>query len=129
MISNVRPCGAFQEVKFGNEVDKAVNVNSGKEIWRNELKGKQGYAGGMLTTAGGITVYTTQGGGFTVADASSGKVLYSVNLGVAAKAGPATYTAGGKQYIVQALGGTPGFGRDESWKAEFGSMVVGFTLE
>ncbi len=129
VISNVRHFGAFQEFTFGNETDKAVNVKSGKEVWRNELQGKPGYAGGMLTTAGDLTIYTTQGGGFTVADASSGKVLYSVNLGVAAKAGPMTYSHNGKQYIVQALGGTPGFGRDEPWKAEFGSMVVGFTLE
>jgi glucose dehydrogenase len=77
----------------------------------------------MLTTAGNLTVYTTQGGGFTVANASNGEVLYTLNLGVAAKAGPATYTYNGKQYIVQALGGTPGFGRDEAWNAEFGSMV------
>jgi glucose dehydrogenase len=83
----------------------------------------------MLATAGGLVIYTTQGGGFTVADGNNGKVLYSVNLGVAAKAGPATYSVGGKQYIVQALGGTPGFGRDEPWKAEFGSMVAAFTLE
>ena len=48
---------------------------------------------------------------------------------MAAKAGPATYTAGGKQMIVQALGGTPGFGRDEAHKSEFGHMIVGFTVE
>jgi alcohol dehydrogenase (cytochrome c) len=41
--------------------------------------------------------------------------------------GGATYMHGGKQYIVQALGGTPGFGRDEAWNAQFGSIVVGFT--
>jgi glucose dehydrogenase len=97
-------------------------------VWRNEL-GKPGYAGGMMTTAGNITVYTTQGGGFTVANAKTGEVLYTMNLGTAAKSGPATYMHSGKQYIVQALGGTPGFGRDEAWGAEFGSMVVAFTLE
>jgi alcohol dehydrogenase (cytochrome c) len=129
VISNVRHFGAYQEFTWGNETDKAVNVKSGKEVWRNEVKDKPGYAGGMLTTAGNLTVYTTQGGGFTVADATSGKVLYSVNLGVAAKSGPITYSHNGKQYIVQAVGGLPGFGRDEPWKSEFGSMVVGFTLE
>ncbi len=129
VISNVRHFGAYQEFLWGNETDKAFNVKNGKEVWRHELQGKPGYAGGMLTTAGGITVYTTQGGGFTVTDANSGKVLYSVNLGVAAKSGPITYSHNGKQYIVQAVGGTPGFGRDEPWKAEFGSMVVGFALE
>jgi len=129
VISNVRHFGAYQEFLFGNETDKALNVKTGKEVWRNELKDKPGYAGGILTTAGNITVYTTQGGGFTVADATNGKVLYSMNLGVAAKSGPITYSHAGKQYIVQALGGLPGFGRDEPWKSEFGSMVVGFTLE
>lgn len=129
VISNVRHFGAYQEFSWGNETDKAVNVKTGKEVWRNEVKDKPGYAGGMLTTAGNITVYTTQGGGFTVADATSGKVLYSLNLGTTAKAGAMTYSHGGKQYIVQTLGGTPGFGRDEPWKAEFGNMVVGFTLE
>jgi glucose dehydrogenase len=124
----VRHFGAYQEFIFGNEIDKAVNAKTGAEVWRNELS-KPGYAGGMLTTAGNLTVYTTQGGGFTVANATTGEVLYSLNLGVAAKAGPATYTHNGKQYIVQALGGTPGFGRDEAWGAEFGSLVVAFTLD
>jgi len=128
VISNVRHFGAYQEFIWGNETDKAVNVATGAEVWRNELA-KPGYAGGMLTTAGNITVYTTQGGGFTVANAKSGEVLFSMNLGTAAKSGPATYTANGKQYIVQPLGGTPGFGRDEAWAAEFGSMLVAFTLE
>jgi hypothetical protein len=28
---------------------------------------------------------------------------------------------------VHALGGQPGFGRDEAWNREFGSIVVAFT--
>jgi len=52
-----------------------------------------------------------------------------VSLGTAAKSGPATYSVNGKQYIVQALGGLPGFGRDEAWAAEFGSLIVAFTLD
>ena len=126
VISNVRHFGAYQEFIFGNETDKAVNVKTGQEVWRNELS-KPGYAGGMLTTAGNLTVYTTQGGEFRVVNATTGEILYSLNLGTAAKAGPITYMYGGKQYFVQALGGTPGFGRDEAWKAEFGSIVVAFT--
>ena len=31
------------------------------------------------------------------------------------------------RYFLNPL--APGFGRDEPWKAEFGSMVVAFTLE
>lgn len=128
VISNVRHFGAYQEFVWEKETDKAVDVKTGKEVWRVD-NAKPGYAGGMVTTAGGITAFTTQGGTFTVADAKSGKVLYTANLGVAAKAGPATYVAGGKQYIVQALGGQPGFGRDDAHGIEFGHLIVGFTVE
>jgi alcohol dehydrogenase (cytochrome c) len=127
VISNVRHFGAYQEFIWGNEVNLAVNAKTGKEAWRNEDNNKPGYAGGMLTTAGGLTIYTTQWGEFRVVDASSGKILYSAPLHTAAKSGPITYTQNGKQYIVQALGGTAGFGRDDALKTEFGSIVVGFT--
>ena len=60
-------------------------------------------------------------------NASTGEILYSLNTGTAAKSGPITYMYNGKQYVVQALGGTTGFGRDEAWNNEFGSVVIGFT--
>jgi len=126
VISNVRHFGAYQEFIWGNEVNLAVNAKTGKEAWRNE-DNKPGYAGGMLTTAGGLTIYSTQWGEFRVVDAASGKILYAVNLHTAAKSGPITYTQNGKQYIVQALGGTAGFGRDDALGTEFGSIVVGFS--
>jgi alcohol dehydrogenase (cytochrome c) len=128
IISNARHFGAYQEFIFGNEINRAFDPKTGKETWRND-EGKPGYAGGMLTTAGGLTIYTTQGGTFKVTDAASGKLLYSMETGVAAKAGAATYTAGGQQMIVQALGGTPGFGRDEAHKAEFGHVLIGFSVQ
>ena len=126
VISNVRHFGAYQEFIWGNEVNLAVNAKSGKEVWRNE-DNKPGYAGGMLTTAGNLTIYTTQGGEFRAVNATTGEILYSMNLHTAAKAGPITYQHNGKQYVVQALGGLPGFGRDEAHNAEFGSIVVGFS--
>lgn len=128
IISNVRHFGAYQEFIWGKEMEKAVNVKSGQQAWKNEID-RPGYAGGMLTTAGGLTVYSTQGGEFTVADAKTGKIVYQLNLGTAAKAGPITFNHKGKQVFVQALGGLPGFGRDEAWNAEFGSLVVAFTVE
>ncbi len=127
LISNVRHFGAYQEFNFGDETDKAVNVKSGKEVWRDTQAGKPGYAGGMMTTAGNIVVYTTQGGRFTVTDASSGEKLYEFETGIAAKSGPITFMHKGKQMIVQAVGGTPGFGRDEAHGLEFGHAIVAFT--
>ena len=102
-------------------------MKTGKEVWRDVQKGKPGYAGGMLTTAGGITVYTTQSGHFKVVDEASGKVLYDVKLGTAAKSGPMTFMHKGKQMIVQALGGQAQFGRDEILKTEFGHGSYAFT--
>ncbi len=127
VIANVRHFGAYQEFIWGDEIDKAVNVKTGKEVWRDVQKGKPGYAGGMLTTAGGITVYTTQSGHFKVVDEASGKVLYDVKLGTAAKSGPMTFMHKGKQMIVQALGGQAQFGRDEILKTEFGHGIYAFT--
>ena len=127
IISNVRHFGAYQEFEWGDETDKAVNVKTGEEVWRDTQTGKPGYAGGMLTTAGDITVFTTQGGIFKVLNARTGKELYSINLGITAKSGPMTFRHKGKQYIVQALGSQAQFGRDELLGIEFGSAIVAFT--
>jgi alcohol dehydrogenase (cytochrome c) len=127
IISNVRHFGAYQEFMWEDETDKAVNVKTGKEVWRDTQVGKPGYAGGMLTTAGNITVYTTQGGTFKVMDAKTGKELYSIDLNIAAKSGAMTFKHKGKQYIVQALGSMAQFGRDEILGTEFGSAIVAFT--
>jgi glucose dehydrogenase len=127
IISNVRHFGAYQEFIWGDETDKAINVRTGEEVWRNTQAGKPGYAGGMMTTAGNITVYTTQSGVFTVVNAKTGKVLYSLDLGSPAKSGAMTYMHKGKQYIVQAVGGQAQFGRDEVLGTEFGSVIVAFT--
>jgi glucose dehydrogenase len=127
IISNVRHFGAYQEFIWGDETDKSVDVKSGREIWRNTQTGQPGYAGGMLTTAGNITVYTTQAGVFTVVNAKNGKELYSLDLGSPAKAGAMTYHHKGKQYIVQPVGGQAQFGRDDILGTEFGSVIVAFT--
>jgi alcohol dehydrogenase (cytochrome c) len=127
LISNVRHFGAYQEFMWGDEVDKAVNVKTGDEVWRHTQTGKPGYSGGMMTTAGNLVVYTTQTGTFVVADAKTGAKLYSVDLGIAAKSGPITFTHKGKQMIVQALGGQAQFGRDEILKLEFGHAIVAFS--
>jgi glucose dehydrogenase len=126
VISNVQHFGARWELLSGNEVEIAVDAKSGQPVWRTE-ENKPGYAGGMLTTAGDLLFYTTQGGEFRAVNATTGDILYTLYLGTAAKAGPMTFKYKGKQYVIQALGGTPGSGRDEAWSAEFGGMIVAFT--
>jgi hypothetical protein len=53
-----------------------------------------------------------------------------MQLGTTAKSGPSTFMVDGKQIIVQALGGLPGFGRDDQYPGlNFGSMVIAFELQ
>lgn len=129
VVSNVRHFGASWDNINGPEIDQAWNPVTGKEVWRIK-RDKPGYAGGMLTTAGNLTIFTTQGGSFQVTDAVTGKVLYVKELGTTAKSGPSTFKVNGKQMIVQVLGGLPGFGREGAYPGmNFGSMVVAFDLE
>jgi len=126
VISNVRHFGATNDFIWGgNEVEKAIDANSGKQTWRID-DDKPGYAGGMMTTAGNLVFYSTQGGEFRAVNATNGKVLYRFKTGTAAKSGPMTFSHKGKQYVVQALGGVVGFGRDEAVGVEFGSTMVAF---
>ena len=124
-ISNVRHFGAYQEFIWGYEVNLALNPQTGKEVWRDQ-KSKHGYAGGMLSTAGNVVFYTSASGVFHATHAVTGEILYTFNLGTTAKAGPITFMLDGKQYVVQAVGGVPGFGYEEH-HLQHGNMVVAFT--
>ncbi len=128
VISNVRHFGAYQEFIWGYEVDQARDVKSGREVWRDQ-KSKHGFAGGMLTTAGNLTFYTTQGGVFQGVNATTGEILYAFNLGTTAYAGPITFMVDGRQCVVQVAGGSPEkFGYKEH-NLEHGSLVAAFCLE
>jgi|GEM_PF-1638379 len=128
VISNVRHFGAYQEFLWGYEVDQARDVKTGREIWRDQ-KSKHGYAGGMLTTAGNLTFYTSQSGMFQAVNATTGEILYTFNLGTTAYAGPITFLTNGKQCVVQVAGGSPEkFGYKEH-NLEHGSLVAAFCLE
>ena len=82
----------------------------------------------MLTTAGNLTVYTTQGGEFRVVDATSGKILYSVNLRHGGQ-GRADHLHAQRQAVHRAGAGRHcrASAATRLWNTEFGSIVVGFT--
>ena len=63
---------------------------------------------------------------FQAVNATTGEIVYTMNLGTTAKGGPITFLNDGQQMVVQAVGGTPGFGY-EAYRLEFGSFVVGFS--
>jgi alcohol dehydrogenase (cytochrome c) len=125
ILSNVRNLGANWEFIWGYEVNEARDVKSGGEVWRDQ-KSKNGYAGGMLTTAGNLVFYTSQSGAFQAVNATTGEILYTFNLGTTAYAGPITFMVDGKQCVVQAVGGTPAkFGYQEH-HMELGGLVAAF---
>jgi quinoprotein glucose dehydrogenase len=91
----------------------AVNVHTGEFAWRATLgvtdslppdKQKTGRPGngGSIATAGGLVfVGATDDSRFRAFDASTGKELWTVKLGAAAQATPATYLGrDGRQYVV-----------------------------
>jgi PQQ-dependent dehydrogenase (methanol/ethanol family) len=97
--------GAFKvipsEQQFGNV--SAVDYNTGKIRW--QVKTEQPMIGGILATAGGL-VFTGEGNGwFKAYDSANGKELWRFQSGAGVNAPPASYTIGGKQYIVVAAGG------------------------
>ena len=97
--------GAFKvipgEEQFGNV--SAVDYNTGKIRW--QVKTEQPMIGGILATAGGL-VFTGEGNGwFKAYDSANGKELWRFQSGAGVNAPPASYTIGGKQYIVVAAGG------------------------
>src|SRR5947207_1835914 len=105
----------------------AKDVTTGREVWRDQ-KSKDGYAGGMLTTAGNLTFYTSQNGAFQAVNATTGEILYTFNLGTTAFAGPITFSVDGKQCVVQPAGGTPAkFGYQEH-NMEHGGLGAAFCL-
>ncbi len=126
-ISNVRHFGANLDWLWGYEVNLAKDVKSGKEMWRDQ-KSKDGYAGGMLTTAGNLTFYTSANGTFQAMNATTGELLYSFNLGTTAYAGPITFMSDGKQCVVQAVGGTPAKFGYKDHNMELGGLVASFCL-
>ncbi len=114
----------------------AIDLNTGRYLWKIPLgeypelaakgmtnTGSENY-GGPIVTAGnllfiGATAYDKKIRAF---DSKTGKLLWESVLPFAGTATPATYMAGGKQYVVIASGGS------HFVKRPLGSVYVAFTL-
>ena len=127
IVSNVRNLGVtFEVLPGGTEVNSAHDLINGSEVWRHTI-GKDGDAGGMLTTAGNLTIYATQGGLVTIVNATTGEIVYSFNTNSTSHSGPITYVDGGEQLITFALGGQPTFGSaPDDNKTNHSSIMVTF---
>jgi len=96
----------------------AINLNTGETVWKVplgtvdelEAKGiKQTGAlslGGAVATAGGLLfIAGTNDARFRAFDSSNGRMVWETRLEANGHATPATFMAGGKQYVVIAAGG------------------------
>jgi len=114
--------GAFKviptEEQWGNVT--AVDYNTGKIRW--QVKTPQPMIGGALATAGGLVFAGEGNGQFKAYDAETGSVLWNFQAGAGVNAPPASYTAGGKQYIVVAAGG------NVQLNYKRGNSIIAFTL-
>jgi quinoprotein glucose dehydrogenase len=89
----------------------AIDLNTGKYLWRRPLgeypelgkpdTGSENYGGPIVTATGllfiGATVFDHQLRAF---DAATGELVWHADLPYSGCATPATYVAGGKQYVV-----------------------------
>ena len=84
---------------------KAWDPIKQEEVWSS--KPQAWWSGGILSTAGGLIFQGTIDGALTVYDANSGKVLKTIETGLAILAPPMSYEIDGEQYIA-VLGGLGG---------------------
>ena len=89
----------------------AIDLNTGKYLWRKPLgeypelgqpdTGSENYGGPIVTATGlifiGATVFDHQLRAF---DAATGELVWHADLPYSGCATPATYVAGGRQYVV-----------------------------
>ena len=81
---------------------KAWDPRTNKEVWRAEQPGL--FAGGTLTTAGGLVFIGQATGDLAAYDAISGDKLWHFNCGRPISASSIAYEVGGAQYIAVLVG-------------------------
>lgn len=96
----------------------AIDLNTGEYVWRTNLgefaeltargippTGTENYGGPIVTAGGVIFIAASKDEMIRAFDKATGAVLWQAKLPAGGYATPATYLAGGRQYIVIACGG------------------------
>jgi len=81
---------------------QAFDPVQGKIAWEVPLSGRAN--GGTMTTAGNLVFQARASGEFVAYNATSGKTLWSYDLGQGTAAPPVTYSVKGRQYISLLVG-------------------------
>ena len=114
----------------------AIDLSTGRYVWRQALgeypelaaqglgnTGSENYGGAVVTKGGllfiGATVFDNK---FRAFDKRTGKLLWQTTLPDAGLATPATYYAGGRQFVAIAAGG------GKNPKGKPGGKIVAFAL-
>ena len=108
----------------------AIDLDSGKIVWRKTLGEMGGFAmgapnlGGPIVTAGGLVfIAATMDNYLRAFDVASGEELWRGKLPSAGQATPMTYEWQGRQYVVIYAGGHARSG------TKLGDTVMAFALE
>jgi quinoprotein glucose dehydrogenase len=102
------PWGTLNAIDLNKGViDWKVTLGELPELTRRGIPptGTENYGGPIVTAGGLVFIGATKDEKFRAFDKKTGKVLWEADLPAGGYATPATYSVGGKQYVVIAAGG------------------------
>jgi sulfocyanin len=82
----------------------SIDAATGKVNWEDKLP--KASVGGTMATAGGLVFSGADDGKLYAADARTGKILWTGNIGLPFGAAPMTYKVGNTQYVAVVAGGS-----------------------
>jgi alcohol dehydrogenase (cytochrome c) len=95
---------AFKKEEEGYGAVRALDPSTGAQKW--DFKMVDFSESGVLSTGSDLVFAGGREGSFFALDATSGKLLWNVNLGGPSASGPISYAVAGKQYVVGTGAGT-----------------------
>ena len=83
---------------------RAFDIQTGKAVWELPQDGQGETWGGVMSTASGLVFYGDDGGELAVADATTGKKLWSFPFTESLHTSPMTYMFDNQQYVGMVVG-------------------------
>jgi alcohol dehydrogenase (cytochrome c) len=93
-----RPPATYRKEEEGYGAIRALDAKTGEKKW--DFKMVNYTESGVLSTAGDLVFGGGMDGTFVGLDATTGELLWHVNLGGPNASGPISYAVNGKQYVV-----------------------------